>query len=180
MALLFSDPDRQHVVQVAYHVADLDQAIARWHAATGVGPFFLRRRIPLADVHYRGTPTSLEIGAAMVQSGDIQIELIQQICDSPSTFREMFDRSQEGLHHVAVAPRERTAMIAHYAQFDCPVVTSFETVAGGGADYVDTRPLFGHMLEIYRVSDRIIALYDRVAEAAAAWDGRELVIEIGE
>ena len=178
MSLKFSDPDKQHVVQIAYHVADLDTAVARWHAATGIGPFFLRRQIPLADVYYRGAPSSLEIGAAMAQFGNMQLELIQQLCDKPSTFREMFGMSDEGMHHVAVAPRDEAAMLAHYEKLGCPVVTGFNTMAGGGADYVDTRPLFGHMLELYRVSDRIIELYGRVAAAAKDWDGRQLVIEL--
>ena len=113
MALLFSEPGRQHFVQLAYHVADLDDAIERWHATTGIGPFFLRRHIPLANVCYRGEPSKLEIGAAMAQSGDMQIELIQQHCDTPSAFRDMFRRTEEGLHHVAIAPSDEVAMLNH-------------------------------------------------------------------
>jgi len=177
MALQFSEPGRQKFVQVAYHVSDLDRAMERWHAATGIGPFFLRRHIPLADVRYRGEPSTLEIGAAMAQLGDIQIELIQQHCDTPSTFRDMFDRNEEGLHHVAIAPRDETAMLNHYRGLGLEVATSFITQAGGGADYVDARPLYGHMIELYRVSERIIALYDKVAAAAESWDGHDLVIE---
>ena len=178
MALLFSEPGRQQFIQIAYHVADLGEAIGRWHAATGIGPFFLRRHIPLADVFYRGEPSTLEIGAAMVQSGDIQIELIQQHCDTPSTFRDMFNRNEEGLHHVAIAPSDEAAMLDHYHALGFPVTTSFETQAGGGADYIDTRPLNGHMIELYRLSERIVALYDRVTSAAENWDGRDLVIEL--
>ena len=178
MALLFSEPDRQHFVQNAYHVADLDTAIERWHSATGLGPFFLRRHIPLADVHYRGVPTTLDISAAMVQSGDLQIELIQQHCSSQSTFRDMFGPTDEGLHHVAVAPSDGAAMLAHYRSLGFAVASSFMTQAGGGADYVDARSMFGHMIEVYRISDRIVNLYERVAAAAADWDRRQLVIEL--
>lgn len=178
MALLFSKPERQRFVQIAYHVADIDRAMARWHAAVGVGPFLLRRHIPLEDVRYRGQSCALDISAAMAQSGDVQIELVQQHCDSPSTFRDMFDRAEEGLHHLAIAPDDGPRMLDHYQTLGFDVATSFLTSAGGGADYVDARPLFGHMIEIYRISDRIVRLYDRVADEAERWDRRELVIEL--
>lgn len=178
MALLFSEPDRQRFVQYAYHVADLDSAIHRWHATTGLGPFLLRRHIPLEDVKYRGEPTTLDISAAMVQSGEMQIELIQQHCNSPSTFRDMFTAEQDGLHHLAVAPTDREAMLEHYRSQGLKVATSFMTKAGGGADYVDARPVLGHMIEVYVVSERIVDLYRKVAEAAENWDGGEVVIEL--
>ena len=43
MSIAFSTPDRQRVAQNAYHVADLDAAIDRFHRVLGVGPFFVRR-----------------------------------------------------------------------------------------------------------------------------------------
>ncbi len=178
MALVYSEPDQQHFIQLGYHVADLDEAMTRWNAVTGAGPFLIRRHIPLAEILYRGEPSTLEIGAAMTQLGGIQIELIQQHCDTPSTFRDMFDRTQTGLHHVAVAPRDECVMLDHYRDSGFPIATSFMTQAGGGAHYVDARPQFGYMVEIYRVSDRIVQLYERVAAEAERWDGRELVIDL--
>lgn len=178
MVFRFSEPERQHFVQYAYHVVDLDDAIERWSATTGIGPFFVRRHIMLCDVHYRGVGTSLDISAAMVQSGNVQVELVQQHCDSPSAFRDMFAADEAGIHHVAVAPTDGARMLDHYRSLGFPVATGFMTRAGGGADYVDARPAFGHMIEVYRVSDRIIDLYAQVAEAAEGWDGKQVVIEI--
>jgi hypothetical protein len=174
----FSRPDRQHFVQNAYHVADLDEAIGRFHAVAGLGPFLVRRHIPLEEVAYRGAPASLDISAAMVQSGALQIELIQQHCDSPSAFRDMFARDEEGLHHVALFPEDHDAMLRHYRRQGFEVATSLVTAAGGGADYVDARRAFGHMIEIYRMSDRILRLYEQVAQAASQWDGSQLIVEM--
>ena len=178
MVLRFSEPKRQRFVQYAYHVVDLDDAIERWNAVTGIGPFLVRRHIPLCDIHYREEEATLDISAAMAQSGDVQIELIQQHCNSSSAFRDMFGAGEEGLHHVAVAPTDGPRMLAHYHALGFPVATGFTTQAGGGADYVDARPLLGHMVEVYRVSDRIVDLYRTVADAAEHWDGKQLVIEM--
>lgn len=178
MDLQLSEPQSHRLVQIAYHVADIDLAMERWHAATGLGPFLLRRHIPLVDVHYRGQPTTLDISAAMFQSGELQIELVQQHCDAPSAFRDMFGPDEEGMHHVAVAPTDHSKMVEHYRALGLPVATGFTTAAGGGADYVDARSHVGHMIEIYRVSERIIRLYQQVAELAANWDRQELVVEM--
>ena len=178
MGLRLSSADHQDIVQIAYHVRDLDSAIARWNAATGLGPFLVRRHIQLSDVRYSYLPSTLDISAAFVQSGDIQVEFIHQHCDLPRHFVTCSARSEEGFHHVAIAPSDRQAMLDHYQKLGFDVASDFHTLGGGGASYVDARGTFGHMIEIYDVSERIKRLYDRVADAAAEWDGRELVVEI--
>lgn len=174
----FSRPSRHRFVQNAYHVADLDMAIDRWHAATGLGPFFIRRHIALYDVRYRGQPATLDISAAHVQAGPVQVELVTQHCDSPSAFRDMFDAATDGFHHAAVFPEDHAALVAHYEKLGFATATDFVTGEGRGATYLDTRPLLGHMLEVYRVNDSLIDFYARIAEAAQTWDGGQLVIEV--
>lgn len=169
---------RHRTVQNAYHVRDLDEAIQRWHRLWGIGPFFVRRHISLPEVSYRGRPSTLDISAAYVQAGDIQVELVTQHDDLPSAFRDMFRADQEGLHHVAVIPDDYDALVAHYAALGFPVATELRTASGRGAAYADTRAMLGHMVEIYRVSDSLDALYRDVAEASRLWDGRNLVVEV--
>lgn len=178
MAFRLSSADHQEIVQIAYHVPDLDEAIAGWHSATGLGPFLVRRHIQLSEVRYRGASSNLDISAAFVQSGDIQVELIQQHCGSASAFRDMFTENEVGLHHVAIAPSDRGAMLDHYRQLGFDIATEFHAAGGGGAAYVDARRALGHMVEIYEVSDRIRRLYDQVAASAADWDRRQLIVEL--
>lgn len=173
-----STPQRQHVVQIAYHVADLDAAVARWHRMLGVGPFLVRRHIALETVRYRGQPGTLDLSAAQVQSGDVQIELVQQHGDAPSTFRDMFAASEQGLHHIALFPKDHDALVAHYAALGCVPTTELVTAEQRGATYVDARALTGHMIEIYRVNPSLFALYQAVADAARDWDGRALNFEL--
>lgn len=172
-----STPARQKFVQIAYHVADLDQAMAAWQRRFGVGPFILRRHIALAQVSYRGRPSTLDISAAHVQAGPIQIELVTQHCDQPSAFRDAFAPDEEGVHHVALFPEDHDAMVAHYLDQGFAVVTDLITAQQRGASYVDTRSKLGHMIEIYRVNDSLHALYAAVAEAAENWDGHTLYVE---
>lgn len=166
------------IIQNAYYVGDLDGAIERYHRLWGIGPFLVRRHIVLPHVTYRGAMAQLDISAAFVQAGPIQIELVTQHNDAPSAFRDAFAPGQEGLHHVAMIPDDYQAVIAHYAALGYPVATELRTASGRGASYVDTRPMLGHMTEVYLPSDNLDALYRDVAAAAAAWDRRELRIEV--
>lgn len=171
-------PFRHATIQNAYHVADLDDAIVRWHRLWGIGPFLVRRHIALPEVRYRGRSARLDISAAYVQCGSIMVELVMQHDDEPSAFREAFSARQEGFHHVAVVPDDYDRLIESYAQQGFEVVTELRTASGRGAAYIDTRRMLGHMVEVYWPSAGLVALYREVDEAAKRWDGRQLVVEL--
>jgi hypothetical protein len=40
--------------------------------------------------------------------------------------------------------------------------------------FVDTRPILGHMLELYQPVESMTRFYRVVAKAADSWDGKEL------
>ena len=166
------------IVQTAYVVADLDEAIPRWHRLFGLGPFIVRRHIRLTQTRYRGRAMPLDISAAHVQSGDMQIELVCQHNPEPSAFRDMFAPGEEGLHHVAMFPEDYATTVAHYESLGFPVATELVTGEGRGAAYMDTRAAMGHMLEVYRVNESLHAFYRLIAEAARDWDGRRLIVEV--
>lgn len=90
--------------QVAYIVSDIDAAMQHWHNAHGVGPFLVTRHaLPLSNAYYRGhkaLPARINIAFAYV--GDMQLELIELIGDTPSLYKEALDRQQTGVHHYAV------------------------------------------------------------------------------
>jgi hypothetical protein len=171
-------PFSLRLIQNAYVVRDIDDAIQRWHTLWGIGPFFVRRHIDMPQVTYRGAPSRIDISAVFVQAGPIQVELVQQHCDTPSPFRDMFPAGQEGLHHVAVIPDDYAQLLAHYARLGFPVAGEIRTAGGRGAAFIDTRPLLGHMMEVYMPGDGIPASYRKVADAAANWDRRTLTIEL--
>jgi hypothetical protein len=90
----------------------------------------------------------------------------------------MYPSSAEGLHHLALFPRDHDALVAHYAGQGCAVATGLRTAEGRGASYVDARALVGHMIEVYRVNQSLFELYRLVADRAAAWDGGALIYEL--
>ena len=169
----------QHIIQNAYVVNDIDQAVERWHGLWGIGPFLVRRHLAFASVVYRGAPLDLDMSVAYVQAGAIQLEFICQHSTGPSAFRDAFAPGQEGLHHIAVAqPDDYARMLTHYTGLGFPVAMEVRTVAGRGAAFIDTRPLLGHMVEVYVPSEGLTALYRDVAAASANWDRRQLKIEV--
>ncbi|MCE2880466.1 MAG: VOC family protein [Comamonadaceae bacterium] len=168
----------QSIVQNAYVVQDIDQAIQRWHRLWGLGPFLVRRHMAMAEVRYRGQLSQLDISAAFAQAGPIQVELLQQHCQTPSAFRDMFAGQGEGLHHVAVQVTDPEALLDRYRSCGLARASELRTAGGRGAVLVDTRPLVGHMTEVYLSPDATRAFYQQVAQAAAAWDGREIIIEL--
>jgi len=159
-----------HFFQAAWIVNDLREAAERWIKTFGVGPFFVFDEITLEDLTYRGQPAEMEFAAALAQAGDLQIELIQQSCDNPSAYRDLFARGKEGFHHLAVFSDDYDAEIASYRE------QGFEVATAGRAGpmrycYVDTSPVMGFMIEILEKNDPFIQAFGQVAEASKGWDG---------
>lgn len=175
--LPLSSPGRQRFVQAAYHVADLEAALPRFHRRFGIAPFLVRRHLRLEAVRYRGAASTLDISVAHAQAGPVQIELVQQHCDRPSAFRDLFAADDEGLHHLALVPEHHDELVAHYVGEGFAVATELMTAEGRGAAYLDTRAALGHMVEIYRPNLSLHALYARVAALADRWDGVTLAVE---
>ena len=69
--------------QIGYVVTDLDRAMARW-LELGVGPWFVLRGLPM-HASYRGEPCETTLSLAWSNSGEMQIELIQQQDDTPAS-----------------------------------------------------------------------------------------------
>ncbi len=160
----------RHVVQQAYVVDDIEAAMRRWTDTLGVGPWFYNPDIQVTDTLYRGEPTSLRFAGAITYAGETQLELIQQLDDSPSCYRDLFPKGREGHHHVAVFADDFDADVARY------VAAGF-AVAFSGANrdmrfaYCDTSSALGIMIEVLEDVPSIHASFDAVKAAAAAWDG---------
>ncbi len=82
--------------QVAYVVADLDEALPRYEAI--FGPFELGES-PLPDCTIRGQSADCVLKLAVNRSGPLEIELIE-VLEGETTHSEHLRRHGEGLHHV--------------------------------------------------------------------------------
>ena len=56
----------------------------------------------ITDPKYRGMPNEVDFSTAISMAGEVQIELVEQHCENPSCYRDMFRKGQEGFHHIAV------------------------------------------------------------------------------
>ena len=102
---MFPQPLMNHtIIQMAYVVRDIRETAKDWQETFGIGPFFLLEDINITDPHYRGKPQEVDFSVAVCQTGDIHVEFIQQNCDSPSCYRDMFAAGEEGFHHVGIVP----------------------------------------------------------------------------
>lgn len=175
-------PPPSAIVQNCYVVPDLEAACQAFHRSYGIGPFVGGTEFTLEEHFYRGRPAPpIRLRGVFGQAGDLNIELLQLISAGPSAFHDMFaGRGTGGFHHVAMFTEDYERMRAHYADAGYPVASEF-TIAALSATicYIDTRPLTGHMLELYPENAGIRAMYAQARNASASWDGQTLIIPWG-
>src|ERR1700741_1572352 len=85
--------------QIGYVVRDLEEAMGSW-ISLGVGPWYVMRGLPLHAL-YRGQPCTATVSLALSNSGDLQIELIQQDDETPSIYAEFLASGREGYQQLA-------------------------------------------------------------------------------
>jgi hypothetical protein len=90
--------------QVAYMVDDIDEAMQKWHREHGIGPFLVTRNVtPLSNAYYRGEKAQTShTNIAFAYVGDMQLEFIELIGETPGLYKEALDRKNYGVHHYAV------------------------------------------------------------------------------
>ncbi|MFO7741514.1 MAG: VOC family protein [Anaerolineae bacterium] len=91
----------QGINQVAIVVEDLEQVAENYWTILGIGPWAIYEwEYPLVyDRTYRGEPAWARERIALVQVGNVQLELVQPV-EGPSIYRDWLDEHGEGLHHL--------------------------------------------------------------------------------
>ena len=157
--------------QVAYVVEDIDAAMRWWQAQHNVGPFLVTRNAtPLTNAYYRGNraqKSRVHIGFAYV--GDMQLELIELIGDTPGLYKEARDRNQTSVHHYAVLVDEFPAA------YDWALDHGYDAVIDAGVDglarmsYVEN-PESGMILEIIEWNRLTRPYFDGIERRVRALD----------
>ena len=80
--------------------------IDHWVNSLGVGPWIIVERPPVINVMHRGKPSELNFSFAIAHMGTIQVEIIEQHDDAPTTYSEFITATngKGGLHHIAYWP----------------------------------------------------------------------------
>lgn len=160
------------IIQAAYTVADIQEGMRQFSSRLGIGPWFLVGPFVPAKGVYRGEVTTMNISLAVAFAGQIMIELIGQHDDKPSVYREtLIKRGAHGFHHWAIGARDFDAAVARYTAQGYPEVFSDISPRGVRVVYVDTTADLPGMLEIIEMTPDVEAQYQRMQDAAKAWDG---------
>jgi len=160
---------RPPILQYAWVVPRLEDAIHHWYQTLGIGPFLVNRDIGVVDQRHRGQPSTTRFSTAVAQHGDVQIELVEQLDDSASAFRDTVPKGATRLHHVAFIPEDFDAALAHYAAQGFQPATT-----GRFGDmrfaYIDTAASAGHMVEIVEDKLALRAFFGAIRKASERWD----------
>jgi glyoxalase/bleomycin resistance protein/dioxygenase superfamily protein len=155
--------------QIGFLVDDVIAAAARWAAVFGVGPFLVLPRLTTASV-YRGREAVHEVQVATAQAGPVQIELIQQHCDRPSIYRELFPAGGNGLHQLCTVTDDYEGKKAHYAGLGYELAGEI-SARGHRVAYIDTVADFGFFTEVVESNAEFLGHLARHAQTCAHWDG---------
>jgi catechol 2,3-dioxygenase-like lactoylglutathione lyase family enzyme len=154
--------------QIGYVVRDLRAAIDD-ALALGIGPWFTMLDLPQEGMVYRGAPCAPVLSIGFANSGDLQVELIQQVDDSPSIYREFLDAGREGFQQLAW-------WVDDFAAFEARAdAAGWQAVYGGDAagsrfEYYETAGALATIVEVMELTDATKWMASTVRDAAAAWD----------
>ncbi|BBY41759.1 VOC family protein [Mycolicibacterium celeriflavum] len=163
--------------QIGYVVTDIDRAIESW-LELGVGPWFVMRNLTLA-ARYRGEPCEITQSLALSNSGDMQLELIQQHSEAPSIFTEFLDASGEGFHQFAYWATDFDETMQAVARAGWPVVWSGGEDVGTRFAYVEPPSSPAQVIEIMELNEVNSGMAQFVRGAAENWDGSEPIRVLG-
>jgi Glyoxalase/Bleomycin resistance protein/Dioxygenase superfamily len=169
------------VRQVGYVVKDIEKAMDHW-IKLGVGPWFYKEDVGSTEFSYYGKPSRLpKVSIALANSGDLQIELIQQRDDAPSLYLDSLKKNGEIAQHVAYWTPDRFEEI-------CKQLRELGYVEGHAGRMGANRGPYAYfihpdvpsiMVEISDSSGGKAEYFAEVRKAAGNWDGKDPIRRIG-
>ncbi len=160
------------VCQNGYVVRDIEAALTHWTEVLGVGPFYYIDRVECDWFTYKGEPSPVEMSIALANTGDLQIELIQQRNDAPSMYMDFLNAGREGLQHMSYWTSDYQA--AYDRALAAGYTVGHEGQIGGPQGrfvYFDTETHPGTVIEMSDISGSKGKFFEHIRKAAADWDG---------
>ncbi|HJM91328.1 MAG: VOC family protein [Alphaproteobacteria bacterium] len=162
--------------QMGYVVKDMDAAMRYWIDVCQVGPWFYIDKLAVDDFRYKGQPSRPHISIALANSGDVQIELIQQRDTAPTMYQDFLNAGNEGLQHFSTWPENyneiyEKALAAGYT------VGQESTSPRGPFVYFEQEGHPGTVVEMAEMNETRRRIFDGVRDAAVDWDGADPIRE---
>jgi len=170
----FGQPDNG-IIQMAYVVEDIHQAMDMWVKKLNVGPWFLLDSFSGVDPQYRGQPTDNVVSLAMSFAGHMNVELIQEKTKAPSVYREVIEKRGYGFHHWGVATNDFDRRLAEYQASGYELAFLARVPTGGRVGYMDTTRDLPGMVELIEPGAAFDEVFGRFYDATIRWDGRDPV-----
>ena len=176
MSRIFGNP-----CQNGYVVRDIEASMQAW-IAHGVGPWFYVEDVTTDWYRHRGEDSPLKMSVALANSGDLQLELIQQRNDAPSLYREFLASGREGFQHISYWSTDYQALYDRALGLGYTV--GHEGQIGGEQGrfaYLErpgTEPS-GTLIEISDVSGPKGQFFQYIREQAEGWDGADPIRRLG-
>ncbi|MEJ0070265.1 MAG: VOC family protein [Pseudomonadota bacterium] len=158
--------------QMGYVVRDIEKAMHHWVEVCGVGPWFYAERLPLTAFSYRGQAHDIHVSAALANSGDVQLELIQPRDSVPSMYRDFLAAGHEGLQHWSSWP-ENYRELRDRAVADGWTIGQEGMSARGPFVYFLNEGHPGTVIEMAELTPNRKRIFEAVRVAAVDWDGRD-------
>lgn len=164
------------VVQIAYLVRDVDEAMAHWTRQLGVGPWTCFRNIRL-DARYEGRPLELRIHEGLAYLGELQLQLVQSLNhpDEPTPYQADLQRGRYGLHHVAFFTRDVDGDVARARAQGFDPVCSLADANGHRYYYCRSTAMPDVWIELLELYPYLEEVFRSGIAAAKAWNGRDPV-----
>ncbi len=159
--------------QIGYVVRDIEKAMRHWVEVNRVGPWFYAERYAVDEFWYGGVrQKGLEVSVALTNCGDMQLELIQQRCDTPSMFQDFLAAGHEGMQHFAVWPDDydglyRRALSAGFA------VGQEGRLPRGRFVYFRNEDHPGTVVELSEMTPMRRQILPAIRDAAMNWNGSD-------
>lgn len=170
---------RRVLFQEAYFVNSVDEAAEKWARDFGAGPFFMVRNQGTEEFTYRGTDIEAEVNYGFGYLGEMMIQFIDQDNDTPSIYRDMYARGEEGFHHMGYIVSDYGAERQRLLDAGYDLATELR-VDDVNAAYFDTRELNGAFTEIHGDPMHMLGLFwhwRRLHEARQPGDPARIEIE---
>ncbi len=161
--------------QMGVVVREIEAAMQHWVTVCGVGPWFYTDKLPITAFAYRGTRhDDVHLSIALANSGDVQIELIQQRCDTPTMYQDFLRAGHEGLQHWSSWPDNYDEI------YDRALATGYEIGQEGDSPrgrfvYFWNEGHPGTVIEMADLTPGRKRIFDGVRAAAQNWDGKDPV-----
>ena len=112
------------------------------------------------------------LSIALANSGDVQVELIQQRDDTPTMYQDFLGRGLEGLQHWSSWPEDYDALYHQALEAGYEVGQEADTPRGRFV-YFWNEGHPGTVIEMAHLSSERRRIFDAIREAAVDWEGAE-------